>query len=412
MIVDLFKRVRDKTGPGLLFAASSIGVSHLVQSTRSGGTYALTFAAVIIGSCLIKYPVFRFGSDYASATGKTLVHGYRRQGQWAVAFFVIALLVDMFIATAAVALVTAGLFKTVMNIPANDITIALGLIVACAVLLITGRYRLFESLSKFFVVVMALLTILAAGMAVTKMNFLGGDYFPAVGTDRSSILFTIAVMGWMPTSVAASVFLSAWVCARVEVTKKPLTLVETRFDFNLGYYTTLALALCFLLLGTLLLYKSTVPIAHDAAGFGAQVVGLFTQVFGNWVFAGIAVVACIIMLSTLLTLQDGPPRTLASILRMNMIRRDLFVPLIIVQAAGTTAILVFFMKSFTAFVDFATSTAFLTAPVLAYLNHRCMMSEDVPDEFRPSRAMRIWSVAGIIFFTAFCGAFLYYRIWD
>ena len=45
-------------GPGLLWAASAIGVSHLVQSTRAGAVAGFGLASVILLAVIFKYPFF------------------------------------------------------------------------------------------------------------------------------------------------------------------------------------------------------------------------------------------------------------------------------------------------------------------------------------------------------------------
>ena len=67
-------------GPGLLFAGMAIGTSHLVQSTRAGAVFGLGLAGVILLANVAKYPAFRFGAQYAAATGETLISVYRRIG--------------------------------------------------------------------------------------------------------------------------------------------------------------------------------------------------------------------------------------------------------------------------------------------------------------------------------------------
>ena len=70
-------------GPGLVWAATSIGVSHLVQSTRAGATAGFALVGIIVFALLLKYPFFEYGARYAAATGKSLVEGYRGIGRWA-----------------------------------------------------------------------------------------------------------------------------------------------------------------------------------------------------------------------------------------------------------------------------------------------------------------------------------------
>ena len=67
-------------GPGLLFASSAIGTSHLVLSTRAGAHHGMVFFWVITGALLFKYPFYEFGPRYANATGESLLEGYKKQG--------------------------------------------------------------------------------------------------------------------------------------------------------------------------------------------------------------------------------------------------------------------------------------------------------------------------------------------
>ena len=70
-------------GPGLLWAATAIGISHLVQSTRAGALAGFGLSGVILLALILKYPFFEYGPRYAAATGTSLVEGYRRIGTWA-----------------------------------------------------------------------------------------------------------------------------------------------------------------------------------------------------------------------------------------------------------------------------------------------------------------------------------------
>ena len=67
-------------GPGLLFAGAAIGVSHLVQSTRAGADFGLGLLWALLLVNLFKYPFFQFGPRYASATGESLLDGYKKMG--------------------------------------------------------------------------------------------------------------------------------------------------------------------------------------------------------------------------------------------------------------------------------------------------------------------------------------------
>ena len=75
------RRLQVAFGPGLLWAATAIGVSHLVQSTRAGASAGFGLAGVILIALVLKYPFFEYGPRYAAATGHSLIEGYARIGR-------------------------------------------------------------------------------------------------------------------------------------------------------------------------------------------------------------------------------------------------------------------------------------------------------------------------------------------
>ena len=79
-------------GPGILFASTCIGVSHLVQSTRAGADYGFDLVWAIILANLFKYPFFEFGSRYANATGRSIIDGYRSIGKWMLTLYLLIIL--------------------------------------------------------------------------------------------------------------------------------------------------------------------------------------------------------------------------------------------------------------------------------------------------------------------------------
>lgn len=66
------KNLAKALGPGILFASTAIGVSHLVQSTRSGAEFGFSLIWAVILANLFKYPFFEFGSRYTNVTGESL----------------------------------------------------------------------------------------------------------------------------------------------------------------------------------------------------------------------------------------------------------------------------------------------------------------------------------------------------
>ena len=237
-----------KLGPGIIFAATAIGISHLVQSTRAGADYGLALASFILLACVVKYPAFRFGSEYAAATGQSLVDSYFRQGRWAILVLGLDLLISMFVGTAALALVTAGLIGGALSLNLNPKLVVMILLALCAALLIAGKYRLFEQVSKGFVAVLLVLIIVATTLVLPDINWKEAALTLPGEMNRTTLLFIIALSGVMPSAMVVSVFQSLWVCAKSKDMGASFNPADARFDFNLGYVITTVLAFGFLIL--------------------------------------------------------------------------------------------------------------------------------------------------------------------
>jgi hypothetical protein len=67
------------------------------------------------------------------------------------------------------------------------------------------------------------------------------------------------------------------------------------------------------------------------------------------------------------------------------------------------------MSGFKALVDLATTLSFLTAPALAFFNHRAIFGPLMPEAARPRRAMWIASVLSIAAQASFAAWFLWVR---
>ena len=182
-------------GPAMMMAATAVGVSHLVYSTQAGADYGFSLMWVIVLIVMLKYPAFRFAVDYASATDRSLVTAYSKISKIALAWLAVGFFVDMFIATGAVSLVTAGLIISVFKIPLSGPQVAVGLMVISAVVLLNGQYGKAEKIVKILVIVFSLLVVVAT---LFSLPLLGSDDRGVMATltpDRSLAIFIIAMAG-------------------------------------------------------------------------------------------------------------------------------------------------------------------------------------------------------------------------
>jgi Mn2+/Fe2+ NRAMP family transporter len=410
-------------GPGLLFAGAAVGVSHLVQSTRAGATYGMALVGVVVLANVLKYPAFRFGPLYAAATGTSLLEGYRRQGTWALWLYAIVTIATMFTVQAAVAVVTAGLAKAITGVDTSPIVLSAGLIMVCAGLLAAGSYRWLDRIIKVVVAVLTVSTIAAAAFAVPRLDLASTVWWPSAGMlDTKSLFFVAALVGWMPSAIDVSVWQSLWVLARARDEGVEPNLDDVMLDFNVGYLGTVILAFCFLLLGAAVMHGKGVAFSPSAGGFAAQVLELYAASLGEWSRPVIGVCGFAVMFSTTLTVVDGFPRALSVLAgrlrgpedpaawkqEADATRRAYWVSLVAI-GVGSIVVLFFMLKSLKAMVDLATTASFLTAPVLAWLNHRAVHSADVPAHLRPAPWLTTMSWLGVTFLGSFAAYYLYLR---
>jgi Mn2+/Fe2+ NRAMP family transporter len=398
---------RTNFGPGLLWAAAAIGVSHLVQSTRAGATAGLGLAGVILLALLLKYPFFEFGPRYAAATGNSLVEGYRRIGQWALWLFLLITLITAFVSQAAVVLFTTYLLLFALGLNWPLWPAAAVLLSGCAGLLWAGRYRALDTTIKIILAVLVTSTLVAAIVTVPRTDFTTIRLFPTgvVGT-VVPFAFLLALVGWMPSPVDTSVWSSLWTLAKNEVSGSRVSVHRARQDFVIGYVGTGVLAFAFVTLGAGVMFQSGVSFSSQGTVFSTQLVDLYGQTLGVWARPIVTVAVITTMLSTTLTVVDGFPRaierTLPHLKVLNpgppllVTTGPIYWGSIVVLATSTVVVLALFIGNLTTMVDFATIVSFLTAPVLGYLNLRAVTSPDVPVEHRPGRLMHMLTWIGLV----------------
>ena len=393
-------------GPGLLFAGAAVGVSHLVQSTRAGADFGFGLLWALLIAALFKYPFFQFGPRYAAATGETLLDGYKKLGKGILVVSYSISFVTMFIIQAAVTIVTAGLAVNLFGL--FDMTTWSILITILSIsLLLVGKYKLLDSLMKYVILVLTICTLIAVSVALMKNNqaFTFTQVFPK-GTIE--ITFLIAFLGWMPAPLDVSIWQSIWSLEKDKATLKTTTTKQAIFDFNVGYVGTIFLAVCFVILGALVMYNSGESFSNKGDVFASQLIALYTQNLGKFTYIFISIAAFTTMFSTTVTTLDASPRTMSKandLLFSEKIKLGYWF-WIILLGIGTYIILRYFSDNMGLMVKIATILSFLTAPFYAILNFILISGKHTPKKHQPSLYLKILSVCGIIFLIVFSAWFL------
>jgi len=409
------KNVLGIFGPGILFAASAVGLSHLVQSTRAGAEFGFGMVFIVMLACAIKYPMLRFGGEYATKTGKNLIDDYVRQGRWAFIAYMFTELSGMVIATAAVTIFTFSLIQAAFDITDLSKLGELAVLLVAMSILTSGRYVLFENISKVMVLIFAVLITVATCMVVPQVAWSIGK-FSIPELDPSTLIFIVALIGVTPTIATGSVWQSLWTQVRQIETGERTVTKRHLFDFNVGFAGTTIIAVFFVIIGAELMFGKGIAVATGGENFSRQFLGLFTEVYGAWSFPVIATVSITVVFTSLLTVIDGWSRVMVSALAA-ITHQPLGISLYRLryrQVLYTLCSIVYLSilaisENFTQFLDFTATVLFITSPIIATLNHRAMFNGVIPCEDGPPNYIRYWSLIGVISMTIVSIIYVYFK---
>jgi Mn2+/Fe2+ NRAMP family transporter len=409
-------RFSKTAGPGILFACTAIGVSHLVQSTRAGADFGLLILGFVILVILLKYPFFEYGSRYANSTQTSIIDGYKKLGKPALWLYFLLTISSMFFVTGAVGFVTAGFFENLFGIDFLGEWTVVILFAVCVGILAIGKYNVLDSLIKIIAIVLLVSTISAFLFALYNGPIEHVSVFePKELWNISGIFFLLALMGWMPTAIDLSSWNSLWTLERMKQTNYKPKLKETLLEFRLAYLITGILAVMFVVLGSFMFYGSGEELSNNNSDFAHQIVTLYTNTIGDWSYIIIAASAFTVMFGTIIAVFDGYSRSLQRTVELIFTKKEekirtkfrtFYVVFLILISAGSLVVIFQFENNLRELVDFATVLSFVIAPVIAIFNFRLVTGKYLDKEHQPSIWLKILSVAGIVFLSGFAIFFI------
>ncbi|MEM9650169.1 MAG: divalent metal cation transporter, partial [Bacteroidota bacterium] len=380
------KTLLKNLGPGLLFASMAIGTSHLVLSTKAGAQYGWIMVIPIILANVLKYPFFEFGIRYTNVTDKSLIQGYLNLGRKYLWIYAGVTVVSTFTILAALYIVTAGLLMNLFGISGvGEGVVALCLFVFIGTILIIGKYQFLENSLKAVISILFVALLITTVMVINKGVVPGSESYqrPEI-FNEIGILFLISLVGWMPTAVEASGWVSLWSMENQKTMKEKPSLKEALYEFNVGYIMTALLAVFFLIIGWMTLYGTGTELSGNAVVFADQVVSLFTTHIGNWAYFLIAVAAFATMFSTCMTAHDAVSRVSLDVLqklfpgKTVFSSKNSFAITVVFMAVINWIVIVGFGAHMGSLVALATFVSFVMAPLIGWMNLKTVMGEDVP----------------------------------
>ena len=174
-------------GPGLLLAATGVGVGDMVASTIAGAEHGLTLLWAVAAGVVVKFAITEGAARWQLTTGRTLVEGWRDHLPRAVLalFGVYFVIWSYFVSSALVsasALVPAAIFPSVPLAAWATVHAVIAF-----VLVFVGRYQRFLSTVKIliafkFAAVVAAAAIIAARSGVNWTALGANSPFSTVDT--------------------------------------------------------------------------------------------------------------------------------------------------------------------------------------------------------------------------------------
>ncbi len=401
------RRILLTLGPGILFASTAIGTSHLVQATRAGADYGFALLWAVLAANIAKYPFFEFGTRYANATGTSLIAGYRTFGKWASWTYLILTTLTCAFVMGGVGIVTASfldhLFGVSRILEFNATPhVAVATFATCVGVLFIGRFAALDKVIKAISIVLLIGTIGATAGALLHTPISAVPPAPPTFNPWRGAEFTflIALLGWMPSAVDLSPWVSIWTLERYRQTGFTPRLRSAVREFNLGYAFCVVLAVCFLLLGALLLRTHDMALPSGTAAFAAGITGLYTEVLGPWSGPFVASAAFAAMLGTCMACLDGFSRSFShgiAALRDAPVQLGHERTSLVLISCGALLLIIAFPQDIRTLLDLGNILSFCIAPPSALAMLILVTRRQFPEAARPKPWLRWTAYLGLAF---------------
>jgi Mn2+/Fe2+ NRAMP family transporter len=120
------------------------------------------------------------------------------------------------------------------------------------------------------------------------------------------------------------------------------------------------------------------------------------------------------MFSTFITVLDGYSRSVSHAMSLISIRvlspNKMYRNTLLLVSFGSLLLILSFLgdaKAMKSIVNTATIISFLIAPVIAFLNFKIVIADDMPKEAQPGKFLRVLSYLGLIYLVGFSVYYLW-----
>jgi Mn2+/Fe2+ NRAMP family transporter len=231
-------------GPGLLLAATGIGVGDMVSSTIAGASYGLTLVWALAAGVVLKFAITEGAARWQLATGTSLLEGWREHlpRVAVLAFFVYFVVWSYFVSSALVAASALVPTAVMPNVPLPVWGVVHA--VAAFTLVWFGRYERFLAVIKWFV---GLKFGAVIGSVLLIVFWSGADWSHAGARQAFSTAYTLSLIGGVGGTVT---LLSYAYWMREAGWSGPGRLPTARADLTVSFALVLVFCLSMIFLAT------------------------------------------------------------------------------------------------------------------------------------------------------------------
>jgi Mn2+/Fe2+ NRAMP family transporter len=223
----------------------------------AGSTYGTELVWAVVAGVLVKLVFSEGMGRYFLATGHTLVEGWSRLARPALWYFIVYFVIATFIfgaAAPAVSGMTMHSMAGAVSVTGWTIIHALGALL----LLLFGRYRLFERLMELLVALMFITIVTLAVLLVRDPVRLIADMAPSLG--GGNLLYTLGLIGGVGGTFSM-VFYPYWIGAKEW--SGPRFLGTMRIDIWTGYLIIGIFCVAMMIVGASILFNKGLQFDDD-----------------------------------------------------------------------------------------------------------------------------------------------------
>jgi len=407
-------------GPGLVWAASSVGVAELVFATRAGAIFGLALLWVPLVSLFFKYFITELVGRYTIVTGEDVIAAFGRIrtkiGPVTLpAGWVLWLFWAFFIASVAgmsgIALtVGSALFAIYPGIPyVAWAVISLALV---GIILFIGTYRGLEYSSRILMIVIVCFMFYAVLQRFPPMADVASGLVPRV--PENSLRELIPLLGWSGAGAMGTIWFSLWTkasgrgapgmdAAKSEENSDAIRgwISVNRIDLTVNMVLTAVLTVGFILAGSIILHP--IGFVPEGEGLGVALARIAGDFYGPSAVIVFLIGVVGTLFSTLLADTDGLCRVAGGALHAQMHTKKperrlylVFLVVYIVTAGLFSTIITapVLLLQITAIIDT------ILLPVVGLMAIR-ICTKGFPERFKPKTTTIVFSYLSVLFFIFF-----------